>query len=186
LFDSTAEYLGQEENIERFCLPLFSKAGSDYAVPHVHAAFLQRPAMSQIYSAYLVNFIDESGTKLFLSRMVKDGSLSDWSKMWVLAALLRSSTARDPLVKAVFRLAEDSQRHEALRAVACIFVGKFGDGARRKALANLYSTVSPYVQAAIYYSSRTWPGPERANAKAIWGNHHQLNSLLTHALKART
>jgi Reverse transcriptase (RNA-dependent DNA polymerase) len=32
LFNSLSEYPGQEDNIERFCLPLFSKAGSNYAV----------------------------------------------------------------------------------------------------------------------------------------------------------
>src|SRR5262249_15184547 len=31
LFDSVLHYPGQEEAIERFCLPLFSKAGSNYA-----------------------------------------------------------------------------------------------------------------------------------------------------------
>jgi hypothetical protein len=39
LFDSLSEYPGQEENIERFCLPLFSKAGADYALEHVLDAF---------------------------------------------------------------------------------------------------------------------------------------------------
>src|ERR1700730_5213544 len=39
LFDSLSEYPGQEENIERFCLPLFSKAGSGYALTHVLEAF---------------------------------------------------------------------------------------------------------------------------------------------------
>jgi hypothetical protein len=35
LFDSIEEYPGQEESIERFCLPLFAKADSDYAIDHV-------------------------------------------------------------------------------------------------------------------------------------------------------
>ena len=35
LFSSISEYPGQEENIERFCLPLFAKAGSGYAIEHV-------------------------------------------------------------------------------------------------------------------------------------------------------
>jgi hypothetical protein len=50
LFDSISEYPGQEENIERFCLPLFSKTGSDYALAHVLDAFKKRPVMSQIYA----------------------------------------------------------------------------------------------------------------------------------------
>jgi hypothetical protein len=39
LFDALAEYPGHEENIERFCLPLFLKAGSSYAVEHVLNSF---------------------------------------------------------------------------------------------------------------------------------------------------
>ena len=41
LFDLLSQYPGQEENIERFCLPLFSKAGSEYALEHVLGAFVK-------------------------------------------------------------------------------------------------------------------------------------------------
>ena len=33
------EYPGHEESIERFCLPLFAKSGSDYAGDHVLGSF---------------------------------------------------------------------------------------------------------------------------------------------------
>jgi hypothetical protein len=42
LFDSISSYPGQEESIERFCLPLFAKAGSMYAVEHVIDVFKKR------------------------------------------------------------------------------------------------------------------------------------------------
>jgi hypothetical protein len=57
LFDSIEDYAGHEENIERFCLPLFAKVSSDYAVQHVMDAFKKRPAMSQIFASYLANFL---------------------------------------------------------------------------------------------------------------------------------
>jgi hypothetical protein len=57
LFDSMDDYPGHEENIERFCLPLFSKAGSNYAVDHVIASFKKRPSMSQITRRILLNFL---------------------------------------------------------------------------------------------------------------------------------
>lgn len=78
-----------------------------------------------------------------------------------------------------------ANRHEALRAVAAVYVGRFGDLVRRKALISIYSTVSSYIQAAIYFSSRTWPAVERANAKASWGGHTQLNALLALALATK-
>jgi hypothetical protein len=74
---------------------------------------------------------------------------------------------------------KDGDRHEALRAVAAIYAGRFGDHQRRKALIAYYGSVSQYVQAAIYFSTRGWPGIERSNAKASWGSQNPLNSLLT-------
>jgi hypothetical protein len=88
----------------------------------------------------------------------------------------------DKAVKAALDLLRDANRHEALRAVAAIYVGRFGDHTRRKALISIYRSVSSYIQAAIYYSSRHWPGTERSNAKASWGGHSPLHSLLTAAM----
>ena len=64
-------------------------------------------------------------------------------------------------------------------SVAAIFVGRFGDMARRKNLNAIYPKLSGYIQAAIYFSSRSWPGVERSNARASWGKHTQLNALIT-------
>jgi hypothetical protein len=182
LFDSVSQYPGQEENIERFCLPLFSKAGSDYAVEHVLDAVKKRPSMSQIYVSYLSKFISAGEVHGLLVSILDDASLTDWQRMWIVAALLQVKPKSDGPVKVALNLLKDANRHEALRAVAAIYVGRFGDLIRRKALISIYSTVSSYIQAAIYFSSRTWPAVERANAKASWGGHTQLNALLALAL----
>lgn len=182
LFDSISEYPGQEENIERFCLPLFSKAGSDHAVDHVLDAFKKRPSMSQIYASYLANFLDNEDVTELLSELLADVSLRDWQKMWILAALLQKKPDNDGPIKIALRILEDANRHDALRAVAAIYVGRFGDHARRKNLFSIYTSVSSYIQAAIYYSSRSWPTVERGNAKASWGAHGPLNALLTIAI----
>lgn len=182
LFDSLSEYPGHEENIERFCLPLFSKADSDYAVPHVLESFKKRPSMSQIYSSYLAKFLDADKVHKFLLNLLSDASLADWQKMWIVAALSQGASSDDGAVKVVLDLLKDANRHETLRAVAAIYVGRFGDHTRRKALISLYPSVSHYIQAAIYFSSRTWPVAERANAKASWGGHGELNTLITVAI----
>lgn len=181
LFDSLSKYPGQEENIERFCLPLFSKAGSEYAIKHVQDSFKKRPSMSQIYSAYLAKFLEADRVGEFLVDILRDASLVDWQKMWVLAALSQGQKSGDAAVKAAFDLLKDANRHDALRAVAATYVGRFGDHARRKALVSIYASVSNYIQAAIYYSSRGWPSAERSNAKVSWGRHGPLHSLLTEA-----
>lgn len=185
LFDNVAEYPGHEENIERFCLPLFAKAESDYAVSHVLDAFTKRLSMSQIYSAYLATFIDRDEVQEALLNLAADASLPDWSRMWIVAALSQAESATDEQVKVVLRLLKDATRHDALRAVAAVYVGRFGDHTRRKALGQIYPNVSPYVQAAIYFSSRGWVGAERSNARANWGSHSPLNKLMTKALSSK-
>lgn len=178
LFDSISEYPGNEENIERFCLPLFSKAWSDYAISHVLEAFKKRPSMAQIYSAYCAKFLDQPDVVHNLCALLGDETLWDWQKMWILAALSQIKKSNDDTVKLAFQILQDANRHEALRAVAAIYVGRFGDHARRKALVAGYGAVSNYIQAAIYYSSRRWPQSERNNAKASWSGHGPLHNLV--------
>lgn len=182
LFDSIGKYPGHEESIERFCLPLFAISASDYAVEHVLRAFKKRPSMAQIYAAYLAKFLDNPVVLEFLANLLNDKSLVDWQKMWVLAALSQVDRATDATVKIAHNILKDPERHDALRAVAAIYVGRFGDHARRIALAAIYPNVSDYVKSAIYFSTRAWPGVERGNAKGNWGAHNTLNQLLTIAM----
>lgn len=185
LFDALSEYPGHEENIERFCLPLFSKASSAYAVDHVLDAFKKRPSMSQIYASYLAKFLDQEIVYNFLTGSLDDRTLVDWQRMWVLAALVLRKPDDDAPVKSALQIVKDGSAHEALRAAAAIYVGRHGDMTRRSALAGTYSTVSAYVQSAIYFSSRYWVGPEKANARAKWGGLNPVNELLTKAMSKK-
>lgn len=126
--------------------------------------------------------MDQNGVASFLLERVKDDALVDWQRMWILATLLQLTKAGDEVVKVAMAILRDGSRHEALRAVAAIFVGRFGDHSRRKTLSALYGSVTPYIQTAIYYSTRKWPSVERSNARATWGSHGMLNSLLTAAI----
>mgnify|MGYP001627344284 CR=1 FL=1 len=185
LFDSVDEYEGHEETIERFCLPLFAKSGSDHAVDYVLSNFTKRPAMAQIYVTYLSRFLDDLlyDVEGFLVRSLDDELLVDWQKMWILAGLLQAKSYKDDIVKTVWDVFNDANRHQALRAVAAIFVGRYGDHARRTNLINDYGPVgNPYIQTAIYYSSRWFPSAERANARRTWGSLTELNQLMTAAL----
>ncbi|QFI61951.1 hypothetical protein D0Y83_00620 [Qipengyuania flava] len=182
LFNSMDQYPGQEENVERFCLPLFAKADSPHAISHVIDAFRKRPAMAQIYSSYLANFLDNSIVREFMNSLTQDEMLHDWQKMWVLAAMMLGDKPEDGQIKIALDLLKDGNRHEALRAVAGYFVGRFGDNTRRNNLRGTYMQQTPYVQAAIYASSRFWPGVEAGNARATWGANGLLNQLLTKAM----
>lgn len=185
LFDSIEDYPGNEENIERFCLPLFARAGSDYAVEHVLEAFSERPSMSQIYAAYLAGFLDSTEVKRFLAATLKDDSMMDWQRMWVLAALMRADGPVNGAVKNALALLETGERHNTLRASAAIYSGRFGDHTARIKLSRLYSGLPAYLQLAIYYSSRSWPLAEKRTAKSSWGDHSPLHTLLTAALGAK-
>jgi hypothetical protein len=182
LFDAIADHPGHEEAIERFCLPLFSKALSDYAVEHVLDAFKKRPSMTQIYVSYLSKFLPEQRIYDFLCACLEDETLVDWQVMWVLAALMAKEPLDGAPAKAALRILRDGSIHNATRAVAAIYVGRHGDAARRRALNSVYGTVPPYVQCAIYFSSRYWPRNERSNAKAQWGALNPLNELLSKAM----
>jgi hypothetical protein len=184
LFASVDEYPGNEENIERFCLPLFARAGSDYAVDHVLKAFNERPSMAQIYAAYLAGFVENTEVKRFLASLLKDAASMDWQRMWVLAALMRADDPVNGAVKNSLGLLESGERHHTLRASAAIYAGRFGDHATRLKLGRLYSGLPIYVQLAIFYSSRNWPAAERRTARSSWGDHSPLHALLGIALAA--
>ena len=182
LFDAIADHPGHEETIERFCLPLFAKAESDYAVAHVLEAFAKRPSMTQIYVSYLSKFLPDPEVYDFLCERLEDRSLADWQIMWILAALITHAPLDDAPIKTALSLLRNGSVHEATRATAAIYVGRYGDAARRRTLVGIYGNLSPYVQAAIYFSSRFWPIVERRNAKAQWGALSPLNELLTKAM----
>lgn len=186
LFDSISIYPGYEENIERFCLPLFARSGSNYALDHVIESFKKRPSMSQIYAAYLAEFLEEKDAINFLGSALADGSLTDWQRMWILAALMRADEPSTVNVKAALVILKDGSCHDALRAVAGVFVGECGDHSRRKELTTLYPNLTAYVQAAIFFSSKNWPIVERKNAKVAWSNHGPLNQLLAKAMEAKS
>jgi hypothetical protein len=101
LFDSIYEYSGDEESIERFCLPLFTRAESEYAVEHVKESFKKRPSMSQIYASYLSKFLDNIDIYNFLLSLVGDDALTDWQRMWIMAALMQVDPANNSSVNAV-------------------------------------------------------------------------------------
>ena len=186
LFDSLDQYPGQEENVERFCLPLFAKAQSDHALNHVMDSFKKRPSMSQIFAAYLAKFLDEDDVVEFLGEQAADRHLMDWQRMWTLGALMQSDKHDDAQVKTALDIARDGTRGDALRAVAGYFVGRFGDHGRRTDIRAVYPQTSAYVQSSIYASSRYWPGVERATARASWATHSPLHALLTSAMKTDT
>lgn len=185
LFNSIGDFPGHEENIERFCLPLFTKVGSEYAIQHVLGQLARRPSMTQIYAAYLQKFVANSApVREALVEALDDKTFFDWQQMWLLATLMQAGEASDRAIRVAMSLLMDANRHDALRAAAALFVGRYGGHDRRKALFGIYTSVSDYVQLAIYFSSRNWPAVERKNARDSWGGHGPLHKLMSKGLAA--
>jgi Reverse transcriptase (RNA-dependent DNA polymerase) len=182
LFDAIADHPGHEETIERFCLPLFAKASSEYAVDYVLGVFKKRPSMTQIYVSYLSKFLPDRQIYDFLCQSLEDQALVDWQLMWILAALFTKKPVDVVPLRTALQILKNGSIHDATRAVAAIYIGKYGDAVRRRALIGVYGSVSLYVQSAIYFSSQYWPSVERRNAKAQWGTLNPLNELLTKAM----
>lgn len=187
LFDSIEEFPAHVEKIERFCLPLFAAAASNYAVDHVLSSFSRRPAMSQIYCSYLSNFLDAKEVREPLQTLLTDAELYyDWQRMWILASLMTPETSSDDTVASALRIYRDGQRHEALRAVAAIFTAKHGTFTRQKELADDYSlSGSTYLQTAVLYGARYFQSAQRRAALKSWSSQTSTHSLVAKGIEGK-
>jgi hypothetical protein len=48
--------------------------------------------MTQIYASYVAKFLDRSEVRVGLWLLMGDNTLSDWQRMWILAALSKAPT----------------------------------------------------------------------------------------------
>ncbi|WP_416914967.1 MAG: RNA-directed DNA polymerase [Roseicyclus sp.] len=181
LFDSVNLYSGYEEEVERFCIPLFIKAKSDYAIEHVISSFDKRPSMAQIYCSYLGKFTDRDEVLAFLRSKVEDARLHDWQLMWVIGAFLQGRHHVDADIVPVLRVFNDRDRHDAVRAIAAIFVGLHGDAIRRRSLFDNCADCTIYVQAAIFYISLRKSDATSNNHRTQWVNRSTFNTLISKA-----
>ena len=142
--------------------------------------------MTQVYCTYLRRFINDRRIKVFLESLLTDSEIYfDWQRMWILATLLASRQAADNTVKTGLKIFGAGQSHVALRAIAAIYVAKFGQFTRQKAVADQYAnSASHYLQAALIYASRYFSRALRGTAKKQWSAHSELHKLVSIAVDA--
>src|SRR5207245_2123178 len=103
----------------------------------------------------------------------------DWQRMWILAALMTPDTSEDDIVSSALKIYKDGQRHEALRAVAAVFVAKHGTFPRQKELIDSYgASGSTYLQTSVLYGARYF---QRATRRAViksWSGQSTTHSLV--------
>lgn len=183
LFDSIDEFPGKEESIERFCLPLFSRCESDYAVPYVLENISKQPAMMAIYAKYLAKFISEGDVVKNIMGHLHNELLFDWQRKWIIATVLQRDGLEDEHVAHILEYARRADVHVATRAVAAFAVGRFGAPNRRAEIKKLYSdTDSHYFQTAILASAAYFPAVEKKTALKAWSGHSLLHSMVADAL----
>lgn len=99
------------------------------------------------------------------------------------AALLSAGKGDDNLVLTALRIYRDGGSHEALRAVAAIFVAKHGSFTRKKELADSYGqSGSQYIQTAVLYGARYMSAETRRACLKAWGGHSATHRLVAASL----
>lgn len=176
LFNEISEYPGHSEKIERFCLPLFKRAGSDYAVDYVLDNLPTFPSMTQLYCVYLSAFLDRDEVKDALVDFLTENHLFDWQAMWAIATLLKGKVKSADAVDRCFELFFDTSQEETVRAVAVFYVGRYGNYEQKKEITEFYpKSGSEYLKSAVYFASRLMGGNLRSNMRKAHGADNEIN-----------
>jgi len=155
LYDELNKYPNNTEEIERFCLPMFSAFNSDHALDEVLNKVETTPSMSQIYFSYLSNFLTNDKVTSKIESVLSQMKLQfEWEYLWALACAIKLEKASDSLVSSFLNISQNST-HESVIALALIAAAKHGDYDRQKTVVEmLQRTQSEYIRGAILFSSR--------------------------------
>ncbi len=182
--DATAT---QQEQIDKFCLPVLAAAKSPAAVDEALVGISRRPHMAQIYCSYLASLMQEIPdlASKFENTVQFRRLPYDWQAMWCLGALLSAESVSTDTVDEAMRLLLDGSRPPAIRALCANFVGRFGDPTRRRNLRLHYTNeASEYVRSSILFASRYFPTAERNICVSSWAGHSFTHTLIARAVKA--
>lgn len=184
LFNQISKYPDNMEEIERFCLPIFAKIESSYAVTHVLSRLETTPSMSQIYYSYLSNFLDDRNVIEKISNIITNRKcLFEWEYLWTLATLLKVPAIEDSLVLNVLELSATA-KNEAVRAMCLIVVAKHGDLDHQKSVQDAGAQyTSDYIRGAIVFGARYMQKAVRKNILDVYGNSTPLLKLIAKSTK---
>jgi Reverse transcriptase (RNA-dependent DNA polymerase) len=175
----------QREKIERFCLPILRGGNDDSAIDLVFDNFDTRPQLTRIYASYLTHFSRESpDIAARISRLMQeDQFFCDYQRMYVLASILNRETNDASTVMKCQQWMESGIIGAETRALAAIFVAKFGSPQQKRSVRLRYENEpSEYVRAAILYSAQFFTLADRRTAKRAWGGHSSINALIADAI----
>lgn len=180
LMENIGDHPGHEDQIEKFCLPILRSAASDSAVRYVLENLEEKPHQTRLYFSYLQTFVRNADVAGALEDLVDpDGSISDYQKMFLLAALLKARTVDRKTVNAALQWLQNPKVAKETRAMAAIFAARHGGPTQKQAVRTSYeSEQSDYVRSAILYAARYLSTAEKKTCKRAWGGHSAINTLI--------
>lgn len=174
--------------IERFCLPIFSLADSDFPLEYVIKNYATEPSMSQTYFGYLNKRVRNDNSIITRIESIFDDPnlIFDYQRMWLYGTLLYSERLSDVIIRNALSDLQNPNRNVGLRALCAILIGKYGSAASRRILKNHYSNeFSDYVRASILFASQYFPPQEKDTCIKAWSGHNETNSLISLAIRKK-
>ncbi|TAU80618.1 RNA-directed DNA polymerase (plasmid) [Rhizobium leguminosarum] len=184
LMDNIGDYPNQEDQIEKFCLPILRSAQSESAVEHVLGKLKDKPHQTRLYFSYISTFVRTSQDVVgALEELVADDTVSDYQRMFLLAALVRARTVSRPTVNTALQWLQNRRVAKETRAMAAIFAAKHGVAQQKRTVRTSYEDEpSGYVRSAILFSAKYLTAVERKTCKRAWGGHNPINTLIAQTI----
>ncbi|MEC3910057.1 reverse transcriptase domain-containing protein [Sphingobium sp. CR2-8] len=184
LIGNIGDYPNQEDQIEKFCLPILRSAQSDTAIEHVLGKLKEKPHQTRLYFSYISTFVRTNGDVVdALEALVADDTVSNYQRMFLLAALIRAKTVSRATVNTALQWLQNRTVAKETRAIAAIFAAKHGVAQQKRTVRTSYEDEpSDYVRSAILYSSRYLTAVEKKTCKRAWGGHNAINMLIAQTI----
>jgi hypothetical protein len=184
LIHNISDYPNSEDQVEKFCLPILRSSHSDDAIDHVINNLRNKPHQTRLYFSYLSKFV-RGNIELVnqLENLINTNGISNYQKMFLLAALMRSERIERETVNTALQLLQNKAVAKETRAMAAIFSAKHGTAQQKRMVRTSYEEEpSDYVKSAILYSSRYLTIADRRTCKRAWGGHNEINSLISQTI----
>ena len=156
LMENIENYPNQEDQIEKFCLPILRSAASDSAVEHALENLKEKPHQTRLYFSYISSFVRSNPEVVdALQRLIADETVSDYQRMFLLAATAPSAAVERSTVNTAIQWLQNPRIAKETRAMAAIFAAKHGVAVQKRAVRISYEgEQSEYVRSAILFASK--------------------------------
>jgi len=184
LLDYPADTPDLAEKIDRFCLPYLRSVGDEYGIERAFSGLSERPHLTRHYFSYLNHFAkNDKGVRQRIESLIRENGFHlDYQRMYYLAGVMSCDEVDNTTVKHALKWLQDGRIGDPTRAIAAIFVSKFGRVQEKRSVREMYDDTSPYVQAAILYSGQFFVRADKSVMKKAWRGHSEINALIASSI----